>query len=104
MKDNAKKKLKKVKLKQIFTAVLSVTLVLSGLWLIQALLMPKYMHGIVEGAMIAEYYEEEKNHDVIFIGDCELYENISPLYCGKNMALTVISVEAHSSLSGSLII
>ena len=28
--------------------------------------------------MIAEYYQEEKNHDVIFVGDCELYENISP--------------------------
>ena len=87
MKDNAKKKLKKVKLKQIFAAVLSVTLVLSGLWLIQALLMPKYMHGIVEGAMIAEYYEEEKNHDVIFIGDCELYENISPAVLWKEYGI-----------------
>ena len=28
--------------------------------------------------MIAEYYQEEKDHDVIFVGDCELYENISP--------------------------
>jgi len=71
--DNLKKKRKK-----ILMAALSVILVLSGLWLLQKLLMPKYMHGIVEGAMIAEYYEEEKNHDVIFIGDCELYENISP--------------------------
>lgn len=68
----------KKKLKKILAAVLSIILALSGLWLLQKLLMPKYMHGIVEGAMIAEYYEEEKNHDVIFIGDCELYENISP--------------------------
>lgn len=45
----------------------------------QALLKPKYMSGIYEGALIAEYYNEEKNHDVIFIGDCELYENISPV-------------------------
>ena len=71
-------KWKKIKSKQIFAAILSIVLVLSGLWLIQALVMPKYMHGIVEGAMIAEYYKEDKNHDVIFIGDCELYENISP--------------------------
>lgn len=49
-----------------------------GVWLLQKLLMPKYMTGIVEGAMIAEYYGEEKDHDVIFVGDCELYENISP--------------------------
>lgn len=45
---------------------------------LQRLLMPKYMTGVVEGAMIAEYYDEVKDHDVVFIGDCELYENISP--------------------------
>ncbi|MCI8894173.1 MAG: SGNH/GDSL hydrolase family protein [Lachnospiraceae bacterium] len=37
------------------------------------------MSGVVEGAMVSEYYGEEKDHDVIFIGDCELYENISPM-------------------------
>ncbi len=40
--------------------------------------MPKYMSDIVEGAMIAEYYDEKKDHDVIFIGDCEVYENFTP--------------------------
>jgi hypothetical protein len=55
-----------------------ILIVLALLWFLQKLLMPKYMHGIVEGAMIAEYYEEPKDHDVVFIGDCELYENISP--------------------------
>lgn len=40
--------------------------------------MPKYMSGVVEGAMIAEYYAEEKNHDVIFIGDCEVYDTFVP--------------------------
>ena len=30
------------------------------------------------GGLIAEYYEEEKDHDVVFIGDCEVYENFSP--------------------------
>lgn len=44
----------------------------------QRLLMPKYMDDVPEGGMIEEYYDEVKDHDVIFIGDCELYENISP--------------------------
>ena len=92
MEKNTKKKLKELKLekaviKRIFGTVLSIVFVLSGLWLVQALLMPKYMHGIVEGAMIAEYYEEEKNHDVIFIGDCELYENISPAVLWKEYGI-----------------
>ncbi|MBR6848989.1 MAG: SGNH/GDSL hydrolase family protein [Lachnospiraceae bacterium] len=57
--------------------LISIVLIVAGLWLLQRLLMPKYMHGIVEGAMTAEFYQETMNHDVVFVGDCELYENIS---------------------------
>ena len=53
-------------------------IVLISLYLLQKLLIPKYVSEIVEGAMIAEYYQEDKKHDVIFIGDCEVYENFSP--------------------------
>jgi hypothetical protein len=49
------------------------------LMLLQQLLMPKYMSGVYEGRLIGEYYPEVKSHDVIFIGDCEVYENISPI-------------------------
>lgn len=58
--------------------VLTLVILVVSLWLLQRLLMPKYVTGVVEGALIAEYYPEEKNHDVIFIGDCEVYENFSP--------------------------
>ena len=57
---------------------ISSLIILIGLYLLQRLLVPKYATEIVEGAMIAEYYREEKEHDVIFIGDCEVYENFSP--------------------------
>ena len=56
----------------------SVAFILLTLFLLQRLLLPKYVTDIVEGSLIAEYYEEEKNHDIIFIGDCEVYENFSP--------------------------
>lgn len=59
--------------------LISAAIVILVLYFLQRLLVPKYMTGVVEGAMVAEYYEEEKDHDVIFIGDCELYENISPV-------------------------
>lgn len=62
----------------IVKLVVSAAIVLLGLWLLQRLLMPKYVSDVVEGALIAEYYSEEKDHDVIFIGDCEVYENFSP--------------------------
>lgn len=66
------------KRKAVLCTVALLAAAAAGLWLVQRLLEPKYMHGIVEGAMIAEYYKENKDHDVILVGDCELYENISP--------------------------
>lgn len=63
---------------RILAVLLSLVIIITSLWGITRLFMPKYMSDIVEGAMIEEYYDEEKDHDVVFIGDCELYENISP--------------------------
>lgn len=68
-----------VKLKRILTAVITLILLVTFLWLLQLLLMPKYMTDIKEGALIQEYYDNPEGHDVIFIGDCEVYENISPI-------------------------
>lgn len=52
------------------------------------LLTPKYMGNVVEGAMIAEYYGETTKHDVIFIGDCEVYENFSPVAMWEDYGIT----------------
>lgn len=59
-------------------AVASVLVVVGTLALLQRLLVPKYVDGIVEGAFVAEYYREVKDHDLLFVGDCEVYENFSP--------------------------
>lgn len=48
-------------------------------WLLGKLFTPKYASGVLEGGMTAEYYDETMPHDVIFIGDCEVYENFSPV-------------------------
>jgi len=64
--------------KKWFRLILSMLVICSSLFFLQKLLVPKYVDDIIEGALIAEYYDEEKNHDVIFIGDCEVYENFSP--------------------------
>lgn len=47
--------------------------------LLNMLLSPKYATTLVEGSMISEYYNESKDHEVIFIGDCEVYANFSPM-------------------------
>lgn len=52
------------------------------------LLSPKYMTDLVEGNMTYEYYNEEKNHEVIFIGDCEVYANFSPMVLYEEEGIT----------------
>ncbi len=65
--------------KRIWLRVIaSALVVVSTLYLLQRLLVPKYVDGIVEGAFVAEYYQEEMDHDLLFVGDCEVYENFSP--------------------------
>lgn len=59
-----------------FAALLLLLLLLA---LLQQLLMPKYMSAPVEGAFIREYYGMEGGHDVLFIGDSEVYSNFSPI-------------------------
>ena len=58
------------------------------LLLLQALLMPKYMGDIKEGALIAEYYDNAGSNDVVFIGDCEVYENFSPITLWEEYGIT----------------
>lgn len=57
-------------------------------FLLQALLVPKYMDGIPDGALVREYYQETTEHDVIFVGDCEVYENFSPITLWENYGVT----------------
>ena len=58
----------------------TLLIAIAGLFLLQRLLEPKYVDGVVEGAFVAEYYREpRKDFDVVFVGDCEVYENFSPV-------------------------
>lgn len=65
--------------KRWISALLVLTISIGALAFLQALLVPKYQTGIIEGSMTAEYYADAAPHEVLFIGDCELYENISPV-------------------------
>ena len=74
--------------KKVIILAITLALMLVVLALLQNLLMPKYMSGIYEGAMIAEYYDDSENHNIIFVGDCEIYENISPVTLWEKYGLT----------------
>lgn len=77
--------MKKKTVATLLALLLASAVVLSG---IQRLLVPKYMGLVVEGAFIGEYYKETTPHDVIFLGDCEVYENLSPVVLFREYGIT----------------
>lgn len=56
--------------------------------LLSRLLQPKYMTELEEGSFISQYYRETGDHDVIFLGDCEVYANYSPMELYRNYGIT----------------
>lgn len=68
----------------ILSAVIAVA-VLAGL---QRLVVPKYTEDIVEGGFTAEYYRETQPHQVLMVGDCELYENFSTIELWEQYGIT----------------
>ena len=64
--------------KKIIASAVSVIAVLLVLTLAQALVVPKYVSSSPEGRLIGEYYSEAGGHDVVFVGDCEVYESFIP--------------------------
>ena len=77
-----------MKKKNVFVVLLVIAVTIGCLWFLQKLLVPKYQTGIVEGSMIEEYYKDESDHDVVFIGDCEIYENFSPITLWEEYGIT----------------
>lgn len=66
----------------------TLSLCIATLVFLQMLLVPKYMTSSSEGALIGEYYDQAGDNDVIFIGDCEVYENFSPITLWEQYGIT----------------
>jgi len=64
--------------KNVILCICIVLLSALLLGFLQMLLVPKYMSVSRDGALIGEYYNERPDHDVLFIGDCEVYECFTP--------------------------
>lgn len=76
-----------MKSKSILRITISLIIIVLILFLVQRLFMPKYTKDVVEGSLIAEYYLDEPDHDVVFIGDCEVYENFTPQVLWDNYGI-----------------
>ena len=70
---------------KIITAVAVFALVFFAL---QRLVVPKYASFALEGGLIREYYDSTMDHDVIFVGDCEVYANFSTIALWEEFGIT----------------
>lgn len=75
-------------MRKLIRRIVLVILSVVAFFLLQRLVMPKYMDDVLEGSFIEEYYDETTDHDVIFVGDCELYENFSPITLWEEYGIT----------------
>lgn len=65
--------------KRIIISVCAILVLALIFTLCSFLVIPKYTEkSRLEGRLIGEYYGEAGGHDVIFIGDCEVYESFVP--------------------------
>ncbi len=74
----------------IVRVAILVLVLLLGLWLAQRLLVPKYISVNEEGLLTREYYAAAGGNDVLFIGDCEVYSNFSPVKLWQDRGYTSV--------------
>lgn len=65
----------------------ALALGLAALLLVQALVCPKYTGVSRDGSLTGEYYGFAGGNDVLFVGDCEVYENFSPITLWENYGI-----------------
>ena len=63
--------------KRIISIAVAALVTVLILALLQPLVTLKYIDN-PEGRLVGEYYAEAGGHDVIFVGDCEVYESFVP--------------------------
>ena len=76
--------------KLIRNCIIFLVALVAGLWLLQRLLVPKYIEENEEGVLSAEYYDNAGDNDVLFIGDCEVYSNFSPIKLWQENGITSV--------------
>lgn len=75
--------------KKWICALLLIAVLFAAVWLLGRLTEPKYASGITEGALIGSYYaHSDSPHEVLFIGDCEVYEAYSPVTLFEEYGVT----------------
>lgn len=79
---------KKKTISSFFSIFFSVALFLLLFFGLQQLVSPKYRTSLEEGRLIGEYYQDSQQNQVLILGDCEVYENFSPITLWEDYGIT----------------
>lgn len=72
----------------VFGVLLACIVFFGALTAVSRLVAPKYHDTLTEGHLAGEYYRERTSHDVLFIGDCEVFSNFSPVTLYNEYGIT----------------
>ena len=78
----------KRKLWTVIGILLCCIVFFGALYAVSRLVAPKYVSSPKEGHITGEYYEEQTGHDVLFVGDCEVFSNFSPVTLYNEYGIT----------------
>ena len=73
---------------KIIGILLACIVFFGTLFAVSRLVAPKYHDTLIEGHITGEYYDEKTDHDVLFIGDCEVFSNFSPVTLYNEYGIT----------------
>ncbi|MDO4266623.1 MAG: SGNH/GDSL hydrolase family protein [Eubacteriales bacterium] len=75
-------------MRRIAAGIGTAVLVILLLACLQQLLKPKYTGSVLEGCFTEEYYREPYPHELLILGNCDSYENISPVTLWNEYGIT----------------
>ncbi len=73
--------------KKVIIGIAALLVLCTILYALNALVIPKYITN-PEGALTGEYYNHTGGHDVLFVGDCEVYESFVPAKLWEEYGIT----------------
>ena len=65
-------------MKEFFKNIIVIFLFVIVFVGISRLVAPKYVDTLIEGSLTRDYYESPKDHELIVLGDCEVYSAVNP--------------------------
>lgn len=79
---------KKIEIKKLIILLLKIILIIFLVISLNLVFMPKYINENPDGRIVAEYYREKYDPQVLFLGSSTVYSAVSPVYMYEKYGFT----------------